>query len=134
MSPKMKVAPGAIVVRQAKISIIVVSLFLIFGLIFGFAVLFEASWSEPGLTLLISAFFLIWTVVCIALIIFNILLIKKSGKNEKDSIADILVEEPAAPSGDFESRLRQLERLRIDKLITEEEYLKKRSQILQEKW
>ncbi|WP_284645031.1 SHOCT domain-containing protein [Paenibacillus silviterrae] len=35
---------------------------------------------------------------------------------------------------DFEARLRKLERLRQDRLITEEEYLKKRSEILKDQW
>jgi hypothetical protein len=34
----------------------------------------------------------------------------------------------------FESKLRRLERLKVESLITEDEYLQKRSEILNEKW
>ncbi len=37
-------------------------------------------------------------------------------------------------SGDFETRLRKLNTLREDGLITEEEFQKKREEILREKW
>lgn len=37
-------------------------------------------------------------------------------------------------SGDFETRLRKLNRLKEDGLITEEELQKKREEILREKW
>jgi len=37
-------------------------------------------------------------------------------------------------SGDFETRLRKLNRLKEDGLITEEEFQKKREEILREKW
>jgi hypothetical protein len=37
-------------------------------------------------------------------------------------------------SGDFETRLRKLNRLKEDGLITEEEFKKKREEILREKW
>ena len=40
----------------------------------------------------------------------------------------------ASVSGDFETRLRKLNRLKEDGLITEEEFQKKREEILREKW
>jgi hypothetical protein len=39
-----------------------------------------------------------------------------------------------APGGDFAARLRALEKLREDHLITEEEYRRKRAEILDARW
>jgi len=41
---------------------------------------------------------------------------------------------PPAASGDFADRLRKLEQLRDDRLITEQEYQQKRAEILNERW
>jgi uncharacterized SAM-binding protein YcdF (DUF218 family) len=42
--------------------------------------------------------------------------------------------QPISVVGDFETRLRKLNRLKEDGLITEEEFQKKREEILREKW
>ncbi|NLM09242.1 MAG: SHOCT domain-containing protein [Clostridiaceae bacterium] len=51
-----------------------------------------------------------------------------NGSNEEKNIQSTSV------SGDFEIRLRKLNRLKEDGLITEEEFQKKREEILREKW
>lgn len=50
------------------------------------------------------------------------------GYNEKKNVQSTSV------SDDFEIRLRKLNRLKEDGLITEEEFRKKREEILREKW
>ncbi len=85
-----------------------------------------------------GAFFLIWVVVCISMIVtFSRLLSKKKTSQEK-SLVDFCFEEPRDrnmnKSADFETRLRKLEQLKQDGLITEEEYQNKRAQIMNEKW
>ncbi|MEW6674054.1 MAG: SHOCT domain-containing protein [Thermodesulfobacteriota bacterium] len=138
MTRKVHVTPGGLTLLQAKAGMVAFTLFLIFGLGFGFVVLRDAPDSEGGMKFLIGMFFLIWTVVCIsAIVIFSRTLSKSSDLQEK-SLVDINLEEPrdAAPAqtGDFESRLRRLENLKRDGLITEKEYQAKREQIISEKW
>lgn len=131
MSEKFQLKPGGIVARQAKAGIVVAALFLIFGLVFAGVVLRESSSSEPGMSLLIGAFFLIWVVVCLVLIVSFARVLRAGGGACADSLGEVVVEGSAE---DFETRLRRLESLRRDRLITEEEYQDKRSRILGEKW
>ena len=51
-----------------------------------------------------------------------------NGYNEEKNITT------TTANSDFESRLRKLNRLKEDGLITEEEFLKKREEIMREKW
>ena len=52
----------------------------------------------------------------------------------KGKSATVLEIEEEDQDGDFDSRLRKLEGLRTDGLIDKEEYQRKRSEILAEKW
>jgi len=54
--------------------------------------------------------------------------------NIDDGIDEENNDHSISASGDFEIRLRKLNRLREDGLITEEEFRKKREEILREKW
>ena len=123
---------------QAKVGIVVVALFLVFGLVFGFIVLKETPSSETGQKLLMGMFFLIWAVVCISIIVAFARVLSKQKNFQGKSLVDLYVEEPhdpsAAKNSDFETRLRKLEQLKKDGLITEQEYQAKRAQILNEKW
>jgi hypothetical protein len=138
MARRVHVTPGSLTSLQAKVSIVVVGLFLLFGLVFGFVVLQDTSDSESGLRLLIGAFFLIWVVVCLSMIVFFARLASKQKNPQDNSLVDISFEETrdisTTASGDFESRLRKLAQLKEDGLITEEEYRGKRAQILNDKW
>lgn len=123
---------------QAKLGMVVAVVFLLFGLVFGLVVFMETSGSEKGQLIAMGAFFLIWVVVCISMIVtFSRLLSKKKTSQEK-SLVDFCFEEPRDrnmnKSADFETRLRKLEQLKQDGLITEEEYQNKRAQIMNEKW
>lgn len=57
---------------------------------------------------------------------------KKSGLD--DDVIDVRYKDVEAEQLSFDERIRKLEELRIDSLITEEEYEKKRKQIMKEKW
>lgn len=139
MTRKVHVKPGGLAATQAKGGIVVVTMFLLFGLVFGFVVILDTPDSETGLKFLIGGFFLIWVVVCISLIVAFVRILSKSKNIEDNSIVEFQFEETAEPpassgGSEFDVRLRKLEALKRDGLITEAEYLNKRAEILQEKW
>jgi hypothetical protein len=79
MAQKIHITPGGMTALQAKVGIVVFTLFLAFGIIFGFVVLNETSGPETGEFIMIGMFFLIWVIVCISsIVVFAQLL---SGKN-----------------------------------------------------
>ena len=138
MTQKIYVTPGGMTLLQAKLGIVVFVFFLLFGLVFGLVAFMETPDSESGQLIAMGAFFLVWVVVCISSIVtFARLLSKKKTPQEK-SLVDFNFEElpdmAMNKSADFETRLRKLEQLKQDGLITEEEYQGKRAQIINEKW
>ncbi|MDT8284232.1 MAG: hypothetical protein RQ767_01785 [Thermovirgaceae bacterium] len=119
---------------------IVFALFLIFGIVFFSVVLSENS-SEAGLQVLIAMFGLIWVTVCGLGIVFNIRNYRSWSQDPPNSsIATTIgvIEYDVNPDKDnlscFDTKLRKLENLRKDDLITEEEYKEKRREIMNEKW
>lgn len=134
---KVHVTPGGLTTLQAKIGIVVAALFLLLGLVFGVVVGLEnTSSSEGGLMILQGVFLLIWVVVCLSIIVFYARLLSKKTPAQ-NSLLDVHLEntvDTVTNTGDFESRLRKLEQLKRDGLITELEYVAKREKILQEKW
>jgi len=138
MTKKVHVTPGGLTILQAKAGLLVAVLFLLFGLIFAVVVVLDTPSSEGGLLILQSVFFLIWVAACLSIIVFYARLLSKGRTVAQNSLIDLHLAEPTEPptpgTGNFEERLRQLERLRKDGLITEAEYQDKREQILQERW
>ena len=68
-------------------------------------------------------------ILMIAYYVYNLI----SGKASSSAMAEIDLEIPeSGPT--VEEKLRSLERLKKDRLITEEEYLQKRKEIMQRKW
>lgn len=139
MPDKVHITPGSLNKTQARVGIVVAALFLLFGLVFGFVVLQETPGSEGGLKILIGGFFLLWAVVCISMIIFYVRMLSKSSNAKDQSLVDIqfMASDGADTSdrdNDFAGRLRRLEELKRDRLITEAEYRDKRAQIMAEKW
>ncbi|HBI15954.1 MAG TPA: hypothetical protein DDY20_10655 [Desulfobulbaceae bacterium] len=130
MTHKGQVTPGGLTVLQAKIGIVVVALFLLFGLGFGFVVLQEAPDSEIGLKLLIGLFFLVWVVACLAIIVFYVRMLSKRASPTDSSLIDIHLEKTSG----FDERLRALEALKNDGLLSEMEYRAKREQIMKQPW
>lgn len=139
MARQVHVTPGGLTSLQAKIGIVVGTMFLLFGLAFGFVALQDIPGSEVGLRLLLGMFFLLWLVACSTMIVFYVRLLKKPKNHGENSFVDFQFEETteslaSAGGTDFEVRLRKLEGLKRDGLISETEYLSKREQILREKW
>ena len=111
--------PKTIFVAQ----MIIIPLFMIFGI-----VLFSAADSE--VRPFVAIFILIWEAVCIALLV-NAVKALKLLKNGKIEVAEI---RGLAEEGDsFAVKLRELDALRKDGLLSEEEYQIKREAIMQEK-
>ena len=138
MTRKINVTAGGTTLMQAKAGIIIFALFLLFGLVFGFAVLSDTPASESGLIIVIGAFFLIWVAVCISGIVSFARILSKNKSPQEKSLLELNFEESgetsSKASGDFENRIRKVEKLKEDGLITEEEYQVKRRQIINEKW
>ena len=114
------------VVRTQFVALIVISvLFLLFGLVFVFMAEGEA---RP----FVAIFALIWSAGCIALIIHAVKALRliKKGKIEIAEITGMAGE----TESDFAAKLRDLEELKKDGLISDEEYRRKRAGIMQGKW
>ena len=133
MKRKIQITPGKISALQAKLGIVVISMFLVFGLVLAPVALSNSSGEDASFFVAIGAFWLIWMVACTGLIVFFSRLIKAAKDSPTDSLAEIRIETDAS-TNDFETRLRSLEKIRQDCLISEEEYRLKRSQILEDKW
>ncbi len=87
------------------------------------------AWTAEGEAKLFALFFgLVWTVGCGFLFCRG----RRAMKELKEGTfaLDFSLEDEDSPS----SRLRELEELRRDHLVSEEEYGKKRTEILEEKW
>jgi hypothetical protein len=140
MSRTVHVVPGAVTMRAARFGIAVALAFLVFGLVFAGVVLSEEGTHEPGLTVALSLFFLIWVGVCIGMVVTYARILSGKGPPAERSITDLQIEETPGPGDgsasppDFETRLRKLEALRRDGLITEAEHQAKREELLREKW
>jgi len=118
---------------------IVFALFLVFGVTL-FSVVLSEDNGETGMNVLIAVFGLIWVTVCIGGMIYHIRNYRSWSGSPNGPAATSLgvIEFDAAPDkespGDFETILRKLESLKKDNLITEEEYKKKRKEIMDRKW
>jgi hypothetical protein len=118
--------------------IVVAGLFLLLGLALAVVVGQETPSSEGGLRILQLIFLLIWVTACLSIIVFYLRLLSKGRTAAQSSLLDLHIDatdDTIKPGHqDIEARLRTLERLKSDGLITGEEYRAKREQILQEKW
>ena len=83
-----------------------------------------------------AVFGVIWVLVCLSFIIYGIYILaseKPSSGIVYDIEGNAAGKDPDS-SGDFEPRIRKLEKLKEDRLITEEEYKTKRAEIMKEPW
>ena len=105
--------------------VIIIPLFMIFGL-----VLF--SLADREVMPYIAIFLLIWEAGCIAILVNAVKALKlmRSGKIEIAEINGRAGEE----GGSFAARLRGLDALKKDGLISDDEYREKRVEIIQKKW
>ena len=112
--------------RTMLLSQIVLSvLFLPFGIVF---VIIAEGEARPFVVI----FSLLWTTGCIAMIVHAVKVLRliKGGKIEIAELGAITGE----TGSDFAARLRDLEALKKDSLISDDEYRRKRAEIMQEKW
>ena len=119
---------------------IVFALFLVFGVILTSVGVLE-NHSETGLQVMIAMFGLIWVTVCGLGIVFNVRNYRSWSQDPpKSSVATTIgvIEYDVPPDkesiSDFETRLRKLDSLKKEDLITEEEYKEKRKEIMSETW
>lgn len=139
MARSAHVTPGSLSSLQAKLGIVVAALFEVFGVVFAAVTLPDAYASEPGMALLIGLFFVIWIVGCTAIIIGLAGVSSAQQDPARASLLDVQFDDPvatdqAAPKTDFDDRLRKLEGLKRDGLVSDTEYRSKRSRILDENW
>lgn len=117
-------------------SIAALIFFLIFGI--GFAFLVGNVLSENEAPALMSIVFYLFIFIWIGTVFFMLIYYVKNYNSEKGiSILDINTEEESGKANRDRSpseRLRELEALKKEGLITDKEYELKRSQILSDKW
>jgi len=125
MPQKVYIKPPAPTRTMVKAQMVVVSLFLPLGPVFVFVAEGEA---RP----FVALFALIWVAACIAILINSAKTLKlvKTGKIEIAELGDGNQPQDRA----FAQRLRDLEALKKEGLVSGAEYQKKREQILQDKW
>lgn len=113
-------------------SVVMIGMGLLF-LFFGIALVAAAEGEARPFALI---FGILWAAVCIGFIFFGIYSLSR-GKAPAVAIIDVESapeEGNRAEGADFEAKLRKLERLRKERLIGEEEYRRKRTEIMAEKW
>ena len=131
----MKEKPRIASVRPSPLASWITIIGLVIFLFFGLFLMSDAPDNAP-----FALFRIIWIVACIGGIIYSIKNLSTYSRSEKNKIpitsTDVIeIEEGDEPGvKDFESRLRKLEALKKDGLITEEEYKQKRKEIMEEKW
>lgn len=122
MSPKAYVRPGKM---GSVIGIIAGCAMLLFGIVF-FSLLRDDG-SSIG-----QIFMVFWMLILIIIIAYNVYNLKSQ---KASSVAMEEIELDLSDSGSaMEEKLRSLERLKKEQLITEEEYLQKRKEFMQQKW
>jgi len=118
MSPKAYVRPGKI---ASVIAIIVGCGLLFFGSSF-----FGGDGS--------GIFMVFWKLILIIIIGYNVYnLISKKASSVATEEIDLDLPDSKG-KGTVEEKLRSLEKLKKEQLITEKEYLQKRKEIMQQKW
>lgn len=129
-----------VVVRPSPLSSIIGIIAGVAGIIFGIF-FFSSTSGDSEADGVKSIFFLIWFGVCIGGIIYGLVNYSSYSRSEKKKIpgtaADVVTmipDDPLPEKLDFEARLRKLEALKRDHLISEDEYRRKRNEILEEKW
>lgn len=94
---------------------------------------------EPGGSSFMAVFLVIWVIVCLGIVVYNLKNLSSYSRRERERIPltseDVVeIEQDGGQAMDFAERLRKLEGLRQDGLLSEAEFQAKRRQILEEKW
>ncbi|MBF0707856.1 SHOCT domain-containing protein [Alkalihalobacillus hwajinpoensis] len=83
----------------------------------------------------IGAFGIVWTVFAIFITGYHALnVFSKNGVSTYQADVDRDDDKGASSDQDYESKIRQLHRLKEDHIITDEEYQKKKAELLNRKW
>lgn len=127
MEPSWSVKPGSLSATQGRALIVIASLFLLFGLALGGIGLSESSPHDTGLRIGLGAFMLVWVAACVSMIVSGARVLTASRGARPGTLVEI-----QGPGVDPGTRLRRLEELRRDGLITEDEFREKREQALRE--
>lgn len=125
MTQKMRVRPTKAVTWMGLAAALAMVVFGVFFL----NLVTRDSGGEPGPA---GAFMLVWFIVLGIIIVYGIY-----NLTSRKGVVEIDAESPspeAKPGPDFDDKLRKLESLRKDGLVTDEEFAAKRAQIMAEKW
>ena len=119
-------------VRPSKPSAVVLLVIAPFFLVFGVALCCAAEGEARPFVMM---FLVIWVVAIGSMIVYalSILFSKRPPAMTEIEIED-MGGDRSAPGLDFETKLKKLEALRKEGLISGEEYRAKRSEIMGEKW
>jgi hypothetical protein len=125
MPQKVYIKPPAPTGTMLIAQMVVVSLFLPLGPVFVFV-------AEGDARPFVALFALIWVAACIAILIYSAKTLKlvKAGKIEIAELGD--GDQPRDSA--FAQRLRDLDALKKEGLVSDAEYQTKREQILLDKW
>lgn len=130
---KLNIRPS----KPASIAALIgICLLLIFGI--GFAIVvgkeIVGNEAEPALSIAFVLFMIAWVGTALIILIYHILNLKRA---KGLSLVDIEAEPGTQADGtdsDPMQRLRSLEALKHDGLISEDEFMRKREEIMQQKW
>lgn len=127
---QLRVIPGR---AASLIQVVLGIVFLLFGIVFLYFRVAEVT--EPELRLLILLFGVLWIAVCGSISGYGIYSLKKRNA----PLFTIESETDAGSCGDhdtpdFDTRLKKLESLKKEGIISEKEYRQKRAEIMEEKW
>ena len=112
--------PKTIFVAQ----VIIIPLFMIFGL-------FPLFVAPREIIVFLIIFVLIWEAGCMAILV-NAVKVLKRIQNGNIEVAEI--SGSAEAENDFSKKLRDLKALKVDGLLSDDEYREKREEILKAKW
>lgn len=136
-----------ITVRPSPTSSVITLVMSILFLIFGIVLIGTSLGGAEGARGPMSFFLVIWIAACLGMAIYSLINLSSYGKSRPNPAAlEVLeMEDEKAPEPpdtkestrarpDFATRLRELEALRKEGLLNEDEYQRKRKEILDEKW
>ena len=126
MSRKIFLRTPKIMTTTLRANIVLSVLFLFFGVFLLFAAEGEA---RP----FAAVFGIIWVIACLSILLQSLRAYRAVTSSDSFEAGE-LTEGDKPDDTAWAAKLRELECLKNEKLITEEEYRKKRSQILEEKW
>ena len=116
------------------VGIIAIAAFLLFGIIFFFFLMKE----DAGVGMIFMVFWIFVVMLIGGVLIYNLV---NYGKNVERNVAEEIVvpdvtrvQETIKTVDDFADGLRKLESLRREGTISEEEFKKKRAEIMERKW